>query len=154
MPINQILKLLSLFSQVHGAITPERFQKLALSMLNSYGHYSSIALSHLKKSGMLSTAYYKEKNRQFYLNKNHKKHKDISNFYGGYSPLSCRHIEKLLKDPLKTPHEGLELIVFLGGCTRAEASACQLISKKAVVFTTALFTTNSFMDTLLTQNNH
>ncbi len=150
-PINQILKLLSLFSQIHGPIDPVRFQKISLRMLDSYGNSSQAALKCLKKSGMLSSINYKEKNRELHLNKTHKKVKDISSIYGGYSPLSVRHIEKLLKSPLSVPHEGLELVLFLGGCTRAEASACQLLSKNIVVITTGIFTSNTFMDAVIAQ---
>lgn len=148
-PINQVLRLLSLYCQVYG-VKPNFLEFISRSMQKSYGGFSQYALKRLEKLGMLTSAGYTQKCSQYHLiESKNEKNPDIFQPYGGYAPLSCRYIEKLLKQPLALPCEGLELIVFIGGCTRAEVSALSLMSKNIVVLTTSLINGNSFMETLL-----
>ncbi len=149
-PINQVLRLLSLFQQVYDKADSKHLSKLRQSIIHTYGLRYEIPLVNLERAGMLKSADFANNCKKYKLIDDSVRideieHTSIAYTYGRYAPLSCRQIESLLFEPLKKPSEGLELVCFVGGCTRAEVSACRLLSKKIVVLTTGLINGNTFM---------
>lgn len=69
--------------------------------------------------------------------------------YNGYVPLSCRLIEAALAKTRAIDSKGLEMICFIGGCTRGELAVCRSLFKSCIVLTTDIITGNSLMESLL-----
>lgn len=149
-PITKVLRLLSLYFQVYRTIKPNFLETISKSMSEAYGDSSRLALKRLAKLGMLSSADFVEKCSKYHLIEGKKEvNPGIFYPYKGYVPLSCRYIEQILKLEMLEPCEGLDLVVFIGGVTRAEVAALKNLSKKIVVLTTSLINGNSFMENLL-----
>lgn len=153
-PINQILRLLCLFSQVYTnndknsryTIEESFFRNILQEMRIVYGESSVTIITYLEALGMLKSVNYGNKCDKYHLIQ--PLDTGICSTYGGYAPLSCRHIERMLKRPMAVKCKGLELVIFVGGCTRAEVAACRMISKKIVILTTSILNGHNFIESL------
>lgn len=141
-PNNEILRLMALDAQINGPMDSSRYATVRRT--------STEAFNRLSKLGMLKKNAFLNKRRHFELIQEERTKPSIANPYAGYIPLSCRKIVNLLQNPLQTHCEGIELICFAGGCTRAEVSAIRLIPNRTImILTTNRYNNeNSFMESL------
>lgn len=150
-PLKEVLRALILLCQVRVRLKDSIFSDICRDLKKQYGSDSLLVFKKLDQLGLFNSANFKEKRKKLNLFEDFDvmEPKSIAHTYGGYAPLSCRIVQKLLKNPLTTDAKGKELVLFIGGCTLAEVSACRLMSKNIVVLTTSIINSNTFLDPFL-----
>lgn len=148
--LNQVIRMLFLYAQVYGNPKKETYEDIATGVVQTFGYKHLHTLRSQEELTKLRKAPYAKLQDTYHLIHEFDPAfpQDIAYTHYGYAPLSCRIIEQLLSKPLEKPGTGLELVCFVGGCTRAEVSACRLISSKIVVLTTEIITGKSVVDAI------